>query len=326
PAAELDIETVSRVIDQAATQGVHFFGIMGGEPLLHEGLFDIFERHPRCTFQLFTNGTLLTEDIAKRLRKAGNVTPLISIEGSEVVSDVRRGGQDVFNRTLAGVRACVDQGLITGVATSTCKSNFADLASEAYLDKLIEMGVHYAWYYAFRPSGPNPCPELALEPDELTALRQFVVDARCHKPIVIVDTYYDQDGRALCPAAEGMAYHINPWGDIEPCPPIQFAAENLADGDDVVALIEGSAFLREFRSFAAGETRGCIFLERPDLLRQFVLEHGGRDTTGRGSGFDELAALPCGCSQHLPGREIREKHWMYRFAKRHWFFGFGAYG
>ena len=30
-------------------------------------------------------------------------------------------------------------------------------------------------------------------------------------------------------------------------------------------------------------------------------------------------------SQHLPGQEVPEEHWVYRFAKKHWFFGFGAY-
>ena len=34
----------------------------------------------------------------------------------------------------------------------------------------------------------------------------------------------------------------------------------------------------------------------------------------------------CGQSQHQPGQEIPEKHWMYRLAKKHYFFGFGAYG
>ena len=30
-------------------------------------------------------------------------------------------------------------------------------------------------------------------------------------------------------------------------------------------------------------------------------------------------------SQSNPGNEIPEEHWAYRFAKKHWFFGFGAY-
>ena len=66
-------------------------------------------------------------------------------------------------------------------------------------------------------------------------------------------------------------------------------------------------------------------LERPDLLREVVDRNGARDTTARGSARDELAAAPFLNSQHNPGNEVPEKHWMYRFAKKHWFFGFGAY-
>jgi len=289
PHAQLDPETVDRIIGQSARQGTRFFGIMGGEPLLHSHLPEIFEAHKNCYFQLFTNGTLMTDEIAARLRRAGNVTPLISVEGTETVSDERRGGSDVYARTFEGVDCCL------------------------------------RWYYAFRPSGPNPAPHLALDADELVRLRQFVVDMRCRKPIVIVETYYNDRGEALCPAAEGISYHVNPWGDIEPCPPIQFSRENVHDADDVVAQIEGSQFLRDFRTFAAGRTRGCILLEDPDALREFMITHGAKDATARDAGLAELAAMTARTSQHLPGREIPEKHWAYRFAKKHWFFGFGGY-
>ena len=39
----------------------------------------------------------------------------------------------------------------------------------------------------------------------------------------------------------------------------------------------------------------------------------------------EMVALTPRNSQHNPGNEVPEKNWMYRFAKKHWFFGFGAY-
>ena len=39
----------------------------------------------------------------------------------------------------------------------------------------------------------------------------------------------------------------------------------------------------------------------------------------------EIERLQPRNSQHLPGQEIPEEHWVYRFAKKHWFFGFGAY-
>ena len=66
-------------------------------------------------------------------------------------------------------------------------------------------------------------------------------------------------------------------------------------------------------------------LERPDLVRELVLKHGARDTTQRGTAMAEIEAMTPRHSQHNPGHEIPEEHWAYRFAKKHWFFGFGAY-
>ena len=40
----------------------------------------------------------------------------------------------------------------------------------------------------------------------------------------------------------------------------------------------------------------------------------------------EIEALVPRGSQHDPEYKVPEQHWLYRFAKRHWFFGFGAYG
>ena len=39
----------------------------------------------------------------------------------------------------------------------------------------------------------------------------------------------------------------------------------------------------------------------------------------------EIDAMQPRHSQHQPGQEVPEDHWAYRFAKKHWFFGFGAY-
>jgi MoaA/NifB/PqqE/SkfB family radical SAM enzyme len=325
PPAELDLDTIDRVIRAGRKRGTHFYGILGGEPLLHSGLTEILARHRDCYFQLFTNGTLLTDEIAGELARCGNVTPLISVEGTATVSDERRGGRDVLDRTLAGIESASRARLLTGVATSVCKSNFEDLANEAFLRKLIDLRVQYAWYYAYRPSGADPAPELALSADELVDLRRFIVDVRARLPLIVVDTYYDAEGRGLCPAAAGISYHVSPWGDVEPCPPIQFAAENLADRRDPIALIEGSSFLKEFRQMASDTTRGCVLLEHPELLKRFVQQQGARDSSGRGTAMAELEAMTPRPSQHQPGREIPEKHWLYRFAKKHWFFGFGAY-
>jgi len=62
---------------------------------------------------------------------------------------------------------------------------------EEWVDRLIDMGVLYTWYHVYRPMGPDPAPELALTPQQQRKARQFVVDMRCKKPIIIIDAYYD---------------------------------------------------------------------------------------------------------------------------------------
>jgi MoaA/NifB/PqqE/SkfB family radical SAM enzyme len=326
PPRELSLETLNNIIRSCKKQGSFFFGILGGEPLLYKGLFEVLARHPECYFLLFTNGTLLTDEVAARFRKLGNVSPLVSVEGLETVSDVRRGGDEVYQRTMAGVDGCRRQRLVTGVATSVCQSNFKELVSEAFLRDLIARGVHYVWYYIYRPVGPQPCPELKLTPDQIVELRRFMVEMRGKVPLIIVDAYWDHEGRALCPAATGIGHHISPEGYIEPCPPLQLAGEHVGDGSDLYERFVRSGFLKAFREVASATTRGCIIMERPDLLRSLAASAGARDSSGRGALETELGCLqPCS-SHDLPGREIPEKDWGYRFAKKRWFFGFGAYG
>jgi hypothetical protein len=127
--------------------------------------------------------------------------------------------------------------------------------------------------------------------------------------------------------ATGISHHINPWGDVEPCPIIQFATDSIDDERDIFDVLNDSPFIRDFRETAAKTTRGCIVLERPDLVKALVERHGARDTTHRtpGAGLGELDAMQHRTSQHQPGHEVPEDHWAYRFAKKHWFFGFGSY-
>src|SRR3954471_9212136 len=216
--ATLDLEAMNRLISDAKAHGNSFFGLLGGEPFMHPELLEILAAHPDCYFQVFTNGQFITEKVAERLREIGNATPLISIEGREIVSDERRGKKEVFTRTLRGLENCLKAGLLTGVATSVCQTNIDDLCTEEWLRELIDRGVHYVWFHTYRPVGPKMNMQLALRPDQLTRVRRFVVEMRARMPIAIIDAYYGHDGQALCPMSTGISHHISPYGDIEPCP------------------------------------------------------------------------------------------------------------
>ena len=186
----------------------------------------------------------------------------------------------------------------------------------------------YRWFHVYRPMGPDAKPQLCLTPEQ-----QFGPggsSSRCGRKSRSSSSTPTTTarGRRLCPAATGISHHINPWGDIEPCPIIQFAKESIHASEAIGSLREKflqSEFLREFRDLAQSTTRGCIVLERPDLLKQLVEKHGARDATVRGTALAELEAMQVRTSQYNPGNEIPEKSWLYRLAKRYWFNDFGVY-
>jgi MoaA/NifB/PqqE/SkfB family radical SAM enzyme len=317
-----------RLVREAKQMGNVFFGLVGGEPFMHPQLLDMLAEHPDCYFQIFTNGHFITPARAKQMWRLGNVTPLISVEGTELVSDERRGRAGVLSKTLRGLHAALDAGVFTGVCTSLARTNIDDLLREEWVDRLIELGVLYTWFHVYRPMGPHPNPDLCLTPEQSLRARRFVVEMRAKKPIVIIDAYHDGEGKALCPAATGISHHINPWGDIEPCPIVQFSTESIHGTADPRPLKEKflrSAFLADFRKLAAETTRGCIVLERPDLLKKLVDAHGAKDATARQTARAELQALTVRTSQYNPAAEVPEKNVFYRLAKRLFFNDFGAY-
>ncbi|MBP89542.1 MAG: radical SAM protein [Planctomycetaceae bacterium] len=322
---KIDVPVMNRMLNEAKAMGNSFFGLLGGEPFMHGELFEILEAHPDAYFQVFANGHFITDEVAKRLRKCGNVTPLVSIEGSEIISDERRGKAGVYSKSMEGIQNCLDNKVMTGVCTSLCQSNYDDLLREEWLDRLIEMGVLYTWFHIYRPVGPDPTEELALTQDQQKRARQFVVDMRVKKPIIFIDAYYDADGEALCPMATGFTHHISPWGDIEPCPVIQFSKDSIHDERPLREVFNDSEFLRDFREAAATHTRGCIALERPDVMKELVEKHTAKDSTARHTAMDELDRMTTRPSQYNPGSEIPEKSWAYRIAKKMAFHEYGVY-
>jgi MoaA/NifB/PqqE/SkfB family radical SAM enzyme len=320
----LDVAKIHQIIVESKKQGSYFFGILGGEPLIYKQLFEIFEKHPDCYFQLFTNGTLFNQEVGQRLRKVANVTPLFSFEGDEQVADIRRGGHNIYSKTIRAIDTSVENRLITGVAISVCKSNLEMALSAEFVQMLHDKGVVYLWYYIYRPVGEHPNYELALSLEEITRLRQFLVDGRTKYPMVLIDSYWRADGEPFCPAAEGLSHHINASGNIEPCPVIQMASENIDDGN-LREVYENSEFLGDFRQSILRKTKGCVLMEDPRWLKEFSEKHQALNTSQRMNMLKDFENAPI-VPSHGSCSTIPEKSWIYRIAKRMAFFGMGAYG
>jgi MoaA/NifB/PqqE/SkfB family radical SAM enzyme len=293
-----------------------------------KGIWDIFEKHQDCYFQTITNGMLFTEENVERLKRLGNVTPLVSIDGFEAQNDLRRGG-GVWDAAMEGMERLKKAKLFFGVATTATALNMDEVMSDEYIQHFIDQGAMYIWYYVYRPMSPEPHTEYCVSEEQLLWMRRRLLELRRTHPILIIDTYWTADGEAFCPAATGMGFHIGPQGSVEICPALSFATDTIAGrakGEDLHDTFDKSEFLRGFQDFVKERTLGCVILEHPQELHDYIQDTGAKDYSGRGTAFDELKSLTPRHSHHLPGREIPEDFWFYRLLKKNVFFGMGAIG
>ncbi len=103
---ELTTDEIKSLIDTLSCMGVDIITFSGGEPLMRPDFFEIvkYARKAPMTVYIFTNGTLITEDIIKRLKKACVSRFYVSIDSvTEHIHDTFRGQKGALKRTLASI-------------------------------------------------------------------------------------------------------------------------------------------------------------------------------------------------------------------------------
>ena len=97
----LTYEEMDSIITQGKELGIYFYMYTGGEPLVRKkDIIRLCEKHYDCEFHAFTNGTLVDDEFCEEMRRVGNLSLSISLEGFEEVNDMRRG-EGVFNKVMA---------------------------------------------------------------------------------------------------------------------------------------------------------------------------------------------------------------------------------
>jgi len=125
----------------------------GGEPLMRPDLFELLEYAGRKGLRtvISTNGTLITDDVAWKIKQSGVSYVGISLDGMGQVNDRFRGVPGAFDRAVQGIRNCQDAGLRTGLRLTLTRRNVQDL--EALFDFFEEENIERACFYHFVPSG-----------------------------------------------------------------------------------------------------------------------------------------------------------------------------
>ncbi len=253
---ELTTEEAVQVIDDLAGMGVPLILFSGGEPLLREDIWELAghagERGIKMA--LSTNGTLITPDIACRIRECGIEYAGISLDGARAETHDRfRDSPGAFERTIAAFAACKETGLRCGVRVTLTRENYREL--EALVDLALTLGASRFCLYWLVPAGRgiDAYARLQLGRDEVTeALTLLYRKAREADPASM--EFLTVDAPQDC-------VHLLASMDKD-------RSEDLAGARELLASLKGgcSAGTRVANIDAHGNVFPCQFARVPEFL------------------------------------------------------------
>jgi len=142
-----------RLIDELAHFGVPVVLFSGGEPTLRPDLPELAHYATAAGLRavISTNGTLIDETLAGKLKAAGLSYVGVSLDGLEATNDRFRRVDGAFKRALEGIIACQGAGIKVGLRFTLTRHNAQDV--DGLFDLLEERGVPRICFYHLVYSG-----------------------------------------------------------------------------------------------------------------------------------------------------------------------------
>jgi len=233
---KLDWATFDRIVSEARELwGGRFFVLSGGEPFAYQdagkGVLELAERHPDCFFIMYTNGTLISDTVARRLGQLGNLSPSLSVEGLRERTDARRGA-GVFEKVLLAMERLRREKVFFGVSLTATRDNAEEIFSDEAVDLFFgRMGALYAWVFHYMPIGRAPSLELMMTPTQRIRLYERIWQLVREQRIFIADFWNSATATNGCIAGgrPGGYFYVNWNGDVCPCVFVPYSPVNIKD-------------------------------------------------------------------------------------------------
>ncbi|HOU54058.1 MAG TPA: radical SAM protein [Myxococcota bacterium] len=279
--SRLSLGDLDRLFGEARAMGITQVYLMGADPFYRadaDDLLALLARHRGQFFLLFTEGRRVGAGHLDRIAAAGNIVPVLNIDGLGQTTD-RRKGPGAFE---------AQQGLMVGlrqrkvpflVTTMIHRENHDEVTSLPFLRWLEAQGAWLVAYVPYVPVDPKGDFDLVLDAGRREALfdRAMALNRQLGR-LAVMDLLGIEQRLTACPAG---VFSLTVWhdGTLAPCPAVALgmSGSNIhqrplweAFRDDPLyrALRE-----RHREAEARGERLHCQFFTDPAFLRDFVARH-----------------------------------------------------
>ncbi|AFV11735.1 radical SAM domain-containing protein [Thermacetogenium phaeum DSM 12270] len=238
---ELTTAEGCELIEEVWRSGFRIMVFSGGEPLLRPDLFDLIDRARSRGLRpvLGTNGTLITREVARDLKKAGAAAVGISIDSIDREKHDRfRGVDGAWEATMEGIENCRAEGLPFQIHSTVFPWNYGEITDVTSL--ALQVGAHGHHVFFFVPTGRGRGNEESVAAEQVEDLLERLLSLQERLPLEIKPTCAPQFLRIArqkgiktrfkrgCLA--GISYCIiAPEGDVYPCPYLDLSVGNVRE-------------------------------------------------------------------------------------------------
>ncbi|WP_082651816.1 radical SAM/SPASM domain-containing protein [Gorillibacterium timonense] len=169
---ELTTEEGKQLLSEIRKAGFRLVILSGGEPLMREDLFELIAYASSLGLRtaLGSNGTLITKDVAVRLKAAGLAGAAISLDSHDPsFHNDFRNRYDAWEKAIEGIRRCQEAELDVQINMTLSEDNASHFSAVA--DLAEELNVRALHPFFLVPTGRGT----AIEDDMLRQLRYFDV-------------------------------------------------------------------------------------------------------------------------------------------------------
>lgn len=256
-AEELSTDEGRVLIGEIARAGFKIMIFSGGEPIMREDLCELvsYARDKGLRPVLGTNGTLITPDIARRLKEAGVMAVGISLDSMDKKAhDDLRGVQGSWDAAVDGMRACRETGVSFQVHTTVMEFNYGEV--EDITDFALSAGAQAHHVFFLVPTGRAvDIAEASIKAEQYERLLRRLLEKQKQVPLEIKPTCAPQFLRIAkqmgikmrftrgCLA--GLSYClINPVGIVQACAYLDMPAGNVRETPFSTIWREAEVFRR----------------------------------------------------------------------------------
>lgn len=220
-ADELSCDEAKSMIDDLADMGVFYINIGGGEPLIRPDFLELVEYAVSrgLPVQFSTNGTLLTEELVKKIAAIRHVRVQVSMDGANEETNDQIRGPGSFKGALNALELLSESNIDFSVNMVATSNSFGQIGELYQLVKSYGAKFRVA---RLRPSGRgvNSYHYLHLTPEQNVELYQWV---KANPDVTTGDSYFILStlgepipGLNVCGASRATAC-ISPTGNVYPC-------------------------------------------------------------------------------------------------------------